>query len=72
MIRPSVFCMAIMVAFPAMAQNSHYVQPHYRSNGTYVEGYQATNPNRNQYDNYSSQGNVNPYTGQQGPRAPRY
>ncbi len=68
---------AAIVAFsgPAFAQynsNNHYVQPHYRSNGSYVDGHHATNPNRSQLDNYSSQGNVNPYTGQQGHRAPRY
>ncbi len=35
-----------------------YVQPHYRSN-----------PNRSRYDNWSSRGNYNPYTGRKGYRS---
>jgi hypothetical protein len=43
-----------------------YVKPHVTKDGTYVQGYQRTAPNETKVDNYSSQGNVNPYTGQQG------
>lgn len=43
-----------------------YVQPHITKNGTYVQGYNRTAPDSNPYNNYSTQGNVNPYTGQQG------
>ena len=39
---------------------------HYRSNGKYVQPYQRTMPNAHRYDNYSSRGNVNPYTGKRG------
>ena len=42
-----------MVTFQAQAVGSHTVQGHYRSNGTYVESYQRTNPNSSVYDNYS-------------------
>lgn len=52
--------------------SSHYVQPHVNSNGTYVQGHQATNPNSTQLDNYSTRGNVNPYTGATGSRYGRY
>lgn len=45
---------------------SHSVQGYERSNGTYVQPYQATNPNSTQRDNYGTQGNYNPYTGQYG------
>ena len=34
--------------------------------------HQQTNPNNTQMDNYGTRGNVNPYTGQTGTRAPRY
>ena len=44
----------------------HYVSGYYRSNGTYVSGYHATNPNSTRNDNYSTRGNVNPYTGEAG------
>lgn len=42
------------------------VQGYYRSNGTYVAPHHRSAPNNTKYDNYSSQGNINPYTGQQG------
>jgi hypothetical protein len=42
---------------------SHSVQGHYNSNGTYTQPYQATNPNNTQADNYSARGNYNPYSG---------
>ncbi|WP_342363182.1 hypothetical protein [Terrarubrum flagellatum] len=50
--------------------NSHSVQPHYNSNGAYVDSYRATNPNNTTLDNYSTRGNYNPYTGQTGHRSP--
>ena len=52
--------------------NSHYVSPYTRSDGTYVGGHYQTNPNNTQFDNYSTRGNYNPYTGAFGTRAPRY
>lgn len=42
---------------------NHYVKPHIRSNGSYVQGYRKTNPNNTIRDNYSTYPNVNPYTG---------
>ena len=43
-----------------------YVQGYTRSNGTYVQGYYRTSPNSTRNDNYSTVGNVNPYTGAEG------
>lgn len=59
---------ALATAGTAMAQV--YVQPHVRSNGTYVQGHYRSAPNSSAYDNYSTRGNVNPYTGQAGTRNP--
>ena len=39
--------------------SSHYTLGYYRHDGTYVRGYQATNPNSTGADNYSTKGNVN-------------
>lgn len=39
---------------------------YFRSNGTYVQPYYRTIPNRNLFDNYSTKGNYNPYTGKKG------
>lgn len=43
-----------------------YVNPHVRKDGTYVEGHFRSSPNETRIDNYSTQGNTNPYTGQKG------
>ena len=50
---------------------SHYVAPHTNSNGTVTQGHYQTNPNNTQRDNYGTQGNVNPYTGAVGTKAPQ-
>jgi hypothetical protein len=52
--------------------NSHTVSPYTNSHGTTVQGSHATNPNHTQTDNYSTKGNVNPYTGAVGTKTPRY
>jgi hypothetical protein len=44
----------------------HYVTGHTTESGTYVQGHMATNPNNTRNDNYSTRGNVNPYTGEAG------
>jgi hypothetical protein len=51
---------------------SHGVSGYTRSNGTYVQPYQATNPNSTQRDNYGTSGNYNPYTGHTGRRGAQY
>lgn len=49
---------------PAIAQE--HVRGYYRHDGTYVAPHEQTLPNDTRMDNYSTRGNVNPYTGQQG------
>jgi hypothetical protein len=49
-----------------MAQSSHQRSGYITKNGTYVAPSIATNPNATKVDNYSSKGNVNPYTGKEG------
>lgn len=43
-----------------------YVNGYTKSNGTYVEPYHRSSPDSSTYNNYSTQGNTNPYTGQAG------
>ena len=52
--------------------SSHVTQGYTRSDGDYVQPHMQTNPNNTQMDNYSTRGNVNPYTGAYGTRPPRY
>jgi len=41
-----------MITFQAQAVGSHTVNGHYRSNGTYVQSYQRTNPDGVCYNNF--------------------
>lgn len=43
-----------------------YVRGYTKQNGTYVEPHYRSSPNGTTLDNYSTKGNVNPYTGQAG------
>lgn len=54
-----------LFATPALAQTV-YVKPHVRSDGTYVPGHFRSSPNSSRYDNWSTQPNINPYTGEKG------
>ncbi len=54
------------------SSSSHSVEGYTTNRGTYVAPYHATNPNATQRDNYSATGNVNPYTGAVGSRAPQH
>lgn len=59
----------------AFADNS--VRGHIRKDGSYVAPHHRTDPNSTRRDNYSTQGNINPYNGQTGTKplyetAPRY
>jgi len=44
----------------------HTVHDYTRSDGKHVNSYHATNRNSTRNDNYSTKGNVNPYTGKAG------
>jgi hypothetical protein len=59
---------AAAFAGAAQAQNSHYVHGYYRSNGTYVAPHYQTNRDYSRANNWSTMGNVNPYTGEPGTR----
>ncbi len=56
----------IMAIFTLPAIADTWVNGYQRSNGTYVQGHYRSSPNSVKFDNYSSKGNVNPYTGERG------
>lgn len=47
-----------------------HIQGHTRSNGTYVAPHVRTRPDTTLLNNWSTKGNVNPYTGKSGTRSP--
>lgn len=61
--------MMVILALCASTQvlaASHATKGYVKKNGTYVAPSHATNPNKTKLDNYSTKGNVNPYTGKVG------
>lgn len=60
---------AIGLSIPCFGQGV-YVNGYYKNNGTYVSPHHRSRPNNSVYDNYSTRGNTNPYTGRAGTRSP--
>ena len=66
-IRTLAIAAALLAGGSLRSQN--WVNGYERQNGTHVDGYYRSNPNNTTIDNYSTRGNYNPYTGQQGTRS---
>lgn len=81
----AVVLLALTVASPALARGggghgSHggysphgstvHVQSHVTKNGTYVPAHVRTAPDHSKYNNWSTKGNANPYTGKSGTKDP--
>lgn len=58
----------IAIATSAMAQTS--VRGYTKKDGTYVAPHYRSSANSTRNDNYSTKGNVNPYTGKEGTKDP--
>lgn len=54
-----------LISFAEFAE-AKYVKPYYRKDGTLVQGSMKTISNKSKFDNYSSQGMTNPYSGRKG------
>ena len=50
----------------ARSSSDEHVPGYTRKNGTRVQPYHRTSPNSTQRDNFSTKGNINPYTGKRG------
>lgn len=61
-------CLLFAISTTAIAGT--YVRGYTKSNGTYVAPHYRSSPNSTTYDNYSTKGNYNPYTGQKGTQNP--
>jgi len=65
-LRILMILVGVAVAAPAISQSAHYVQGYTKKDGTYVAPHYQTNPDSSRLDNWSTKGNVNPYTGKVG------
>jgi hypothetical protein len=66
MMKTAALIAVFAIIAPAFAQGQHQVRGYTRADGTYVAPHMQTNPNATTSDNWSTRGNVNPYTGQAG------
>lgn len=68
-----IFCLSlILLTIYLQGFTQVQVKGYYRKNGTYVSPHTRSSPNRTTYDNYSHQGNINPYTGAVGYKTDEY
>ena len=61
---------AILIAIAGPAAAQVHVNPYTTRDGTYVPGHMRSAPDSNPYNNYSTQGNTNPWTGERGYTSP--
>ena len=59
---PSIIILLSLIV-PMSAEADQYVNGYFRKNGTYVQPHYRSSPDNSIYNNYSYQGNLNPYTG---------
>jgi len=52
------------------SSSAAHVQGHVTKNGTYVAPHYRSAPDGNKFNNWSTQGNLNPYTGNEGTHSP--
>jgi hypothetical protein len=62
--------MAALLLATATASAQVHVRGYTKKDGTYVAPHMRSSPNSTTLDNYSTKGNVNPYTGEPGTKDP--
>lgn len=60
----------LLIAAASAASAQVHVRGYTKKDGTYVAPHERTAPNSTNLDNYSTKGNVNPYTGKPGTKEP--
>ena len=70
--KTAVLIMLALFVYSGLAFGADYTKGSWRDTDrdgvkdTYVNGYYKTSPNNTKSDNYSTQGNTNPFTGKEG------
>lgn len=70
--RKLLLCLLASMVCSSVALADVYVRGYTRSDGTYVAPHYRSSPNSTRNDNWTTRGNVNPYTGEPGTRSPDY
>lgn len=65
-----IFALLVGAVFASPVLAQVHVNGYTKKDGTYVAPYYRSSPNSTVSDNYSTKGNVNPYTGQAGTKNP--
>ena len=61
-----------LISFISILNANTYVRGYYKSNGKYVKPHYRSSSNRTEKDNWSTKGNINPYTGKKGYKKAKY
>jgi hypothetical protein len=61
-----VIFISIFFLFSTIFAGDVWVNGYTRKDGTYVPGHHRSAPDSNPWNNYSTRGNINPYTGKSG------
>ena len=62
------FILILFILITNNLSSDVYINGYTKSNGTHVEGHYRSNPNNTKSDNWSTNGNINPYTKEEGHR----
>lgn len=65
-----IFSFVLIVFVNAVEAYAYRTNGYYRRNGTYVQQHYRTSPDNSRWNNYSTRGNYNPYTGRKGYTSP--
>ena len=68
--RASILIASVALVTSAPVLADEFVNGYVRRDGTYVQPHMRSSPDGNPFNNYSTRGNVNPYTGVPGTHNP--
>ncbi len=73
MLLKSISVVLLIISFSGVSfGKSTHVRGYTKKDGTYVAPHERSAPDGNRNNNWSTRGNINPYTGQEGTKAPSY
>lgn len=68
--KQTIFLIIVCASSSLTFANDVDVNGYYKNDGTYVQPHHRTSPDNDKSDNWSTEGNINPYTGKKGTKNP--